>query len=332
MTRRHHVLGGVLVLLAVATAVVLADVLGTVFFAVTVAYLLSPLRTRLRARGLSPWVASAVATATAFVALLAVAAPLIVVLAVRLDALLAFITDLPETIAFDAFGFTYVATVSDVLATTRATLRVLARSFAQQVPVLALKLAVFVMAVFALLHRRREARRAVLATVPSGYHDVLWAYDRRAQSTLFAIYVLQAATALGTFVVALPVFAGFGYATPVALATVAAVLQFLPIVGPSILLLGIALYHLSVGESSMAVLILVVGGVVVAWLPDVLVRPRLARETTGLPGSLYFVGFVGGLLTFGTIGIVAGPLVIALGAETADLLADELHDVPVRED
>ncbi|MFB6123203.1 MAG: hypothetical protein ABEJ78_07065 [Haloferacaceae archaeon] len=124
MARRHHVLGTVLVLLAVAAAVVLADVL-------------------------------------------VVAAPLVVVLAIRLDALLAFITSLPETLAFDAFGFTY--------------------------------------------------------------------------------------------------------ATPIALATVAAVPQFLPVVGPSV------------------------------------------------------------LLTFGTIGIVAGPLVLALVAETSDLLANELHDVPVRE-
>jgi predicted PurR-regulated permease PerM len=321
----------VLVLLTVVAAVVLADVLGTVFFAVTVAYLLAPLRTRLLARGLSPWTSSAVATTTAFVAVLLVAAPLVVVFAVRLDAVLTFIATLPERLTFDVFGFTYAVTVSDVLATTRATLRVVARSFARSLPVTSLKLAVFVMVVFTLLLRRRDVRRAVLATVPSSYHDVLWAYDARIRSTLFAIYVLQAATALGTFVVALPVFVGFGYSTPVALATVAAVLQFLPIVGPSILLAGIALYHLSLGDSAMALTVLVVGGVVIAWLPDVVIRPRLARETTGLPGSLYFVGFVGGLLTFGTIGIVAGPLVIALLVETADLLAGEFHDVPVRE-
>jgi predicted PurR-regulated permease PerM len=70
----------------------------------------------------------------------------------------------------------------------------------------------------------------------------------------------------------------------------------------------------------------------VAWLPDVLIRPRLARETADLPGSLYFVGFVGGLLTLGPVGIIAGPLAVALVVEMADHLSEELNDVRVSED
>ncbi len=44
-------------------------------------------------------------------------------------------------------------------------------------------------------------------------------------------------------------------------------------------------------------------------------RPKLARYTTGLPASLYFVGFTGGVLTLGVIGFIAGPVVIALLVE-----------------
>lgn len=56
-----------------------------------------------------------------------------------------------------------------------------------------------------------------------------------------------------------------------------------------------------------------------------LIRPRLARRTADIPGSLYFVGFFGGVLTLSPIGVVAGPLAIGLFVEVATLLSAELN-------
>jgi predicted PurR-regulated permease PerM len=64
----------------------------------------------------------------------------------------------------------------------------------------------------------------------------------------------------------------------------------------------------------------------------VLIRPRLAHETAQLPGGLYFVGFVGGLLTLGPVGVIAGPLVVALVVELSSLLSSELNDVAIEEE
>jgi predicted PurR-regulated permease PerM len=58
-------------------------------------------------------------------------------------------------------------------------------------------------------------------------------------------------------------------------------------------------------------------------MPDALIRPRLAALTTGMPASLYFIGFTGGVLSVGVVGVIAGPLVIALLAETVQLLSPE---------
>jgi predicted PurR-regulated permease PerM len=91
-------------------------------------------------------------------------------------------------------------------------------------------------------------------------------------------------------------------------------------------------YHVALGQLPQAVAIFVLGGVLIAWLPDVLIRPRLASETAHLPGGLYFVGFVGGLLTLGPVGVIAGPLVVALVLELAGLVSTELNDIPVEED
>lgn len=328
---RRYVLGGLFVILVLITAALLADVIGTVFFAITVAYLLSPVHSRLRQRGFSRRWASVITSSAAFVGALALFSPLAVILVLRFDQLLAALGSFPDAITVTSFGFTYTITTEQALEALISLLERLARQAIAAAPILLTKLALFVFLIFSLLHHRGNTRRAVLAVIPASYRSVADALNRRAHETLFAIYVLQAATAVGTFLVAAPVFSALDYAFPITLAVLAALLQFLPVVGPSLLLLALAAWHVAFGDPVAAVSVLLIGGILIAWLPDLLIRPRLARQTADLSGSLYFIGFMGGLLTIGPIGVIAGPLAVALVVELAELLSEELNQVPVTE-
>ncbi|WP_396611132.1 AI-2E family transporter [Haloferax sp. S1W] len=322
---RPYVLGGVLALTAIAAAVILIDVLATVFFAITVAYLLVPLRRHLETRGVSRWMSSAVATVVAGVGVVAVLSPLVIIFLLRLDTLLELASLVPDVVSVDFLGATYSATVEEVRTVAFSVLRSLGQRIATAAPVLLIKLTLFGFLVFSLLLSGDTVGQTLLALVPEEYRFAARSLNVRCRETLFAIYVLQAATAIGTFFIALTVFWALGYDYVITLSTAAAVLQFIPIVGPSFLLGAMAIYHLAVGDVVAAALLVFVGGFAIAWLPDILIRPRLARETADLPGSLYFVGFVGGLLSLGPIGIIAGPLVVALVIEAVNLLGDELN-------
>lgn len=314
-------LAGLLVLVALLATVLLSAVLGTVFFAITVAYVLLPIRNRLVARGFGRRWASAAATTLAFVVVVFLVAPLAFVLYRRLGRLFALLADLPETVVLEAFEFTYTIDVSDLLAVVRSTLQDLAVDVARSAPVLGLKLTLFVFVVYALLIDPGAVRSATYALVPPAYHDVLARLDDRIRSTLFALYVLQAATAGATFVVALVVFWGFGYEGAFALAVVAGILQFIPVVGPSLLVGLLAVYDLLFGAPVRAVAIGLIGIVLIGFLPDAVIRPRLARRTAHLPASVYFIGFVGGVLSVGPVGVIAGPLVVAVVVELVELLS-----------
>lgn len=312
-----------LVALAVLSTLVLGAVVGTVFFAGTVAYLLIPATGRVERLGISRWAASAL---TAVVVSLVAVVPLALAasaasgrIAEAIDALEA----LPEMYPVSAYGYEYVFDVGLAIDTVTTYGTDFAVDLAGELPVLALKLTLFGVLVFGLLVAHQDAERALLAVVPPTYRDVAAALGHRARSTLYAIYVLQAATAVATTVLAVPVFYIFGVPYPLTLSVAAGVLQFVPIVGPSIVVAGVALYWTATGAANTALVFLFVAGVLVAWLPDVLVRPRLSRETADLPGSLYFIGFTGGLLTVGPVGVIAGPLVVALTVEAASLLAEE---------
>lgn len=312
---RRRVLIGLLLASLVLAGVVLSSVIWTVFFAATVAYVLVPAHTWLRSHGLPSWWAAVVAT-SASVTFLSVFVGLAgFLLYRRRGQVIVFLTTLPETVDVSLFGMHYVFQTDAAMGQIVQWLTRLFIQFVAFLPSLSLKFAVFAFVVFGLLAGHVRVEETFLNVVPAGYRDVARAFAARIRMTLFAIYVLQVVTAVATFLVALPVFFLLGYDIFLTLSFVAGFLQFLPIVGPSILIVALAAYHVAIGETASAIAVLVLGGVLVALLPDIVVRPRLAERTGRLRGTLYFVGFVGGLLTVGPIGVIAGPLVVALVVE-----------------
>lgn len=326
MPQRRHVLAGLLVAVSLAAALLLHEVLSTVFLAITVAYVLYPLRRWLGRRGVSPRIAAGTCTVLAFVMVLALVAPIAATLYFYRGDLLAFFQQLPPVIPIEFGEFSYVIDVDARLATVREELGALALDVAQYAPVIALQAFLFTLLLYGLLVWPDRLRSAILRPVPPGYHDVVLRYHERTRSTLYALYVLQAATAVGTFAVAWPLFWLLGYSQAFALAALAGILQFIPVVGPSVLVVGIAVVEAIAGNAQAAFLVAGLGLVLVGFAPDAVIRPRLARLTTGLPASLYFVGFTGGVLTVGVVGVIAGPLVVALLSETIELLSTANSD------
>lgn len=311
----------VLAAVLVVTAVIMRGLLGTIFFAITVAYVLVPFTDWLERRGVPAWWAAAGSTAASFVFGLGVFLPIGAVLYVRRRAALAFLRSLPDSMTLTVGEFVYVIDMSQVIALVADWVTQFAVTIAREMPILLAKLVVFAFVVFALLYQGERLRRALMAPLPAEYHGIAGTLHVRIRETLFALYVIQAATAVGTFLIALVVFLGLGVPFPVTLAVLAGLLQFLPVVGPSLVILGLAIGDFLAGDVQGAVVILVVGLVLVGFLPDAVIRPRLARETALLPASLYFVGFTGGLLSLGPVGIVAGPLVIVILIELLSMLA-----------
>ena len=321
--QRTYVLTGLLAALVLLVTVLLSSVLATVFFAITVAYVLFPLSAWFVDRGLPKRLAAAVSTAIAFVVGSLVLVPLGFVIYRRRRDLFAFFQRLPDEIPVTVAEFSYTIDVQSWLVAARDALASVAVGIASETPILALKAVLFAILVYAMLWRPTAPGTVVYRTVPPAYHDVITRFHKRLQSTLYAIYVLQAATAFGTFLVAWALFALLGYNGAFALAVVAGILQFVPVVGPSVVIVAIATAEAVAGDVAGALVVTVLGLSLVGFLPDAVIRPRLARYTTGMPASLYFVGFTGGVLSLGLVGFIAGPVLVAILVEVVNLLAAE---------
>lgn len=328
--QRQYVLVGLAGAVAVLTALLLQSVLATVFFAITVAYVLYPLRRLLVRRGLGVRAGAALSTLTAFLTLAALATPLVGAVYFRRGQLFELLRQLPDTFAVSVGEFGYTVDIASLLSQSQTVLESLAVAAVSEIPAIALKVFLFTLVVYALLLRPQRVRAGLLRPVPTQYHDIVLAFHERTRSILYAIYVLQAAVAFGTFLIALVVFWLLGYDSAFVLAVLSGVLQFIPILGPSIVIALLGAVEVIAGNIADAAVVVAVGLVVVGFLPDALIRPRLARLTTGIPGSLYFVGFTGGILSVGLVGLIAGPVTVALLAEAVSLLSAESETVQQR--
>lgn len=318
------VVGAAVSVLALVAAVVLANLFGTVLFAITVAFVLTPVQRWFLGRGWRRRRAS-IATATlATAAVLAVVAPLAIVAYERTGEVTAFVGSLPETFDLRAIGMDVAVERAELVDALLSYLPPLVVDVAVFVSAASIKLALFAILLFGLLLGHEKAREGIVAPIPPDYRPFVEALEDRARETLSAILLLQIGTAAGAFLMALPFFWLVGYDYFVVLAVFAGVLQFIPVVGPIVLIAVLTAMEALAGDLVLAGILLGGGGLILGWLPDVLVRPRLAAYTGGLSSSLYFVGFIGGLTSLGMIGIVAGPLVVALLVEGIEQLAAEM--------
>lgn len=322
LRRRRYVLAGLLVGVGLIAVGILWAVVETVFFTVTVAYVLYPLRQRLVGRGVPRRIASGLVTTVAFLAVVVLIAPLVWTLFRQRDAIIDLLENLPDELPIEAFGLVYTVDVTVLVDSTSEILRDLAFSVAADSIFILLQLTLFTILLYGLLLRPSAVGRAAFEITPPSYHDVIRSLHRRIGGTLYALYVIQATTAVLTFPVAFVVFYVLGYNDVFVLAVLSAILQFFPIVGPGMLAVGLAGYDFLIGMPDRALAILILGPTIIGIIPDILIRPQLATRKAHLPASLYFVGFVGGVLTVGVIGIIAGPLIVALLVEMVDLLSD----------
>ena len=129
------------------------------------------------------------------------------------------------------------------------------------------------------------------------------------------------ATVYGTLAVALVqgalgglIFWWLGLPAPLLWGVVMAVLAVVPALGAFIIWVPAAIYLLAVGSWGKA-LVLVLWGMLVVGTVDNLLRPVLVGNRLKLPTVLAFISVLGGLMLFGSAGLILGPVALTITTE-----------------
>ncbi len=114
----------------------------------------------------------------------------------------------------------------------------------------------------------------------------------------------------------------FGVRSPLLWGLVMTILAMIPFVGPAFVWLPAALFKLFLGETFNGVGLMLYGLFVVSTIDNV-VRPKIIGSKGNIHPALVLLGVLGGLEVFGLLGIIIGPLILAISAVFLSLYADE---------
>ena len=105
-------------------------------------------------------------------------------------------------------------------------------------------------------------------------------------------------------------FAAVGIPSAVLLGALASILALIPLAAPALLaLLGVIL---SAQGATMTGMYVFIFGTAVVMIADYIVRPWLIQGDTELPFLAVLFGFLGGIATMGIVGLIIGPVILAL--------------------
>ena len=120
-------------------------------------------------------------------------------------------------------------------------------------------------------------------------------------------------------------FAVFGVPFPVFWGFLAAILALLPIGGASLVWIPGALY-LMLSQAMVNSILLTLWGVVLVSLPDNFLKPLVIGKKANIPTLFLFLGILGGLQTYGFLGILFGPLIVTLLTAFIQIYRDEFAE------
>jgi len=114
---------------------------------------------------------------------------------------------------------------------------------------------------------------------------------------------------------------------PLFFATVTFFIAFIPALGAAFVCLLAALLLLITGHP-YAALFLALWAIFAVGLIDNVIKPLLIRQGMNMNGAVVFFALIGGLGAFGTVGLLLGPLVVALFLAMLRMYRRDFLDVP----
>lgn len=189
------------------------------------------------------------------------------------------------------------------------------------------ELIIFASVLYLFLRHGRLIHRSVREALPGPHRPLFDRMSEVTHSSLYAIYVVHLATVVVTVLLAMPFFYLIGFQEHLLFwSFLCGAFQLIPVLGPSMIMIGISIFSFAQGETVTGVLVLAVGYPVVGGIPDLLFRPLMLRTGMKTDAAILITGFFAGIVSMGMIGFVLGPLVLRLLVESLGLTRDALME------
>jgi len=157
--------------------------------------------------------------------------------------------------------------------------------------------------------------------LPEAYEQEIY---RKFEDVSYATFYGSLLTAIAQGGVAFLLFLLLGLPAPLFWGAMVSLVSLVPIVGAFLIWLPWATYLLLAGQTVRGIVLLAVGGLVVSSIDNVL-KPLIIKGRTDMHPLLVFLSVLGGLQVFGFLGILLGPLLVALFVSFLNFYREEFQ-------
>ncbi len=134
----------------------------------------------------------------------------------------------------------------------------------------------------------------------------------RIQTTISSLVYGEIAISFLEGVVASLGFYFIGINSPLFLGLIVAIFAILPLIGPAVVYVPLAIYQFMQGEILTGIILLTFGFLILTLLLDLIVKPKLLGMKGHIHPIVILLGVLGGLSVFGLSGLILGPVILVL--------------------
>ncbi|MEA3515313.1 MAG: AI-2E family transporter [Nanoarchaeota archaeon] len=176
---------------------------------------------------------------------------------------------------------------------------------------------IIVFSIFYFLDYGVFINRTILSILPMRGSHKMQIFARLRQ-TINAVVGGNISTALLQGIAGGMIFAILGIPSALFWGLLMFILAFIPAVGPALIWIPATILLFSMGNITQGIILLVYCILVLGYIDNIL-KPKLIGDKIKLSSFAIFLGVIGGLQTFGFLGLFFGPIIIALFVTCIDI-------------
>ncbi|MBU7033375.1 MAG: AI-2E family transporter [Theionarchaea archaeon] len=156
----------------------------------------------------------------------------------------------------------------------------------------------------------KEIKSALIRIVPEESKVRFTRVINACDAVIYGIVIGYLFKAVISGFIAVLVFYVLGIGNPILMGAVIAVFDFIPIIGPWTVCVALFLWYALQGEITYAIEVAVICYCTISLIPELYIRPKISGMLSHVHPAVMLVGILGGIMSMGPIGILAGPLIL----------------------
>lgn len=181
-----------------------------------------------------------------------------------------------------------------------------------KLPYLAARLFLAAFLSFYMVRDGKGIKEALIKLVPSSNREKVVRLIAACDAVIYGVVVGYLSKAIITGFISVIVFYFLGIGNPVLMGVIVAAFDFVPLIGPWTVFLGLFLWYALQGELVYAFQVFVICYVIISLIPELYIRPKVSGTISHVHPMVMLIGILGGIMTMGAIGVLAGPLILGV--------------------